>query len=158
MRTMSCDEVAPGIWVGSYPQSPEDIHHLAKDLGVTGLVCLQDDYDMGSLGLNWDILTRAYASVGIDARREPVRDFSPDDLLRTLPRCVAAIHDLRSQGKTVYVHCTVGLNRSPTAVIAYLHAHEGLSVDEARERVQSRRQCYPYEEVLLVMESVLAAK
>ena len=148
MLTLSYDEVADDLLVGSYPHTPEDVRHLAGELGVTGVLSLQDDRDLDSLGLRWDLLVRAYQAAGVVAERQPVRDFSPRHLTRELPACVAALHRLRSAGRRVYLHCTAGVNRSATVAIAYLHAHGGLTLEDAIAQVRERRDCYPYDDVL----------
>jgi len=46
-----------------------------------------------------------------------------------------------SNGKKVYVHCKMGISRSPTIIIAYLMINEKLSFIEARNIVSSARPC-----------------
>src|SRR5919198_541847 len=53
-------------------------------------------------------------------------------------------------GERVSLHCNAGLNRAPTAAIAYLHVREGLSLEAARDEVKQRRHCVPYMRVLEV--------
>ncbi len=154
MLTLSCDEVAEGIFVGTYPQTPEDMRHLREKLGVTAVLCLQDDGDFHALGIRWDLVERAYKEHGIKAVREPVEDFSRRKLLKRLPAIVATLRDLIVEGHVVYLHCTAGLNRSPTVAIAYLHNHTGKSVVEATEQVTAARQCFPYEDVLARLASL----
>ncbi|MGA2259528.1 MAG: hypothetical protein ABSG53_33040, partial [Thermoguttaceae bacterium] len=48
---------------------------------------VQTDEDMAHYGIIWRRLESHYRSVGIDARRIPVRDFDPDDLRRKSPMC-----------------------------------------------------------------------
>jgi hypothetical protein len=148
MLTLACDEVADGIVVGTYPQTPEDVRHLKDQLGVTAVLSLQDDDDLEGLGVRWDLFARAYQASGIVAVREPVKDFAPKALMVRLAACVAALDRLVTAGHRVYVHCTAGINRSPTVVIAWLHAHRGLPVAAATAQVTGRRQCWPFPEVL----------
>lgn len=148
MLTLSCDEVTDGVYVGTYPQTPEDIRHLKQTLGVTAVLSLQDDGDLDALGVRWDLLQRAYQASGIVAVREPVKDFSPRALFERLADCVERLEQLVGAGHRVYVHCTAGINRSPTVVIAWLHVHRGLPVEEATATVTGRRECWPFPEVL----------
>lgn len=148
MLTLDCDVVADEIIVGTYPQTPEDIRHLKQNLGVTAVLNLQDDGDLEALGVRWDLIQRVYVQNGIHAVREPVRDFSPKALVVRLVGCVARLDELVSAGHRVYLHCTAGMNRSPTVAIAWLHAHRGLSVLDATAAVTSARECCPYEDVL----------
>jgi protein-tyrosine phosphatase len=46
---------------------------------------------------------------------------------------LAALRELLDAGHTVYVHCCEGVNRAPSAALAYLIRVEGRSVDEALE-------------------------
>jgi len=156
MLTLSCDEVTEGVVVGTYPQTPEDIRHMKEKLGVTAVLSLQDDDDLEALGVRWDLFARGYQANGIVAVREPVKDFSPRALGARLAACVAALERLVAAGHRVYVHCTAGINRSPTVVIAWLHAHRGLSVADAAAQVTGRRQCWPFPEVLARIEELLA--
>ena len=72
------------------------------------------------------------------------------NLSARLGEIVALIARLVEAGERVYVHCNAGLNRAPTAAIAYLHAREGLSLEAARDEVKQRRHCVPYMRVLEV--------
>lgn len=154
MLTLSCDEVSEGIFVGTYPQTPEDVKHIKEKLGATAVLCLQDDNDFRALGIRWDLLERAYAAEGIKAVHEPVEDFSRRQLLRRLPDIVETLRKLIEGGHVVYLHCTAGLNRSPTVAIAYLVRHAGMSVVEATEQVTTARECFPYEDVLARLASL----
>jgi len=44
----------------------------------------------------------------------------------------------------IYVHCSAGMNRSPSTVVAYLHWVGGMTLDEAVDVVMQRRFCDPY--------------
>ena len=59
------------------------------------------------------------------------------DLLR---RVVGFIDEQRRSGRTTYVHCMVGVNRSGTAVTAYLMQEHGIGRDEALRLLQKRRR------------------
>lgn len=148
MQTLHYDEVADRLYVGSYPQSPEDVRYLKDELGVTAVLSLQDDDDHELLGIRWDLLGSAYRRAGLLAIREPIEDFSPKALRKRLDDAVAALERLHSSGHRVYLHCTAGVNRSPTVAIAWLHRHGGLSVEDAVAQVTERHPCQPYDEVI----------
>ena len=80
----------------------------------------------------------------MELRHIPVRDFDADDLRQNLRRCVATLDELLQQGHTVYVHCTMGINRSPTTIISYLHWVEGWDLDQAADHVTRCHACEPY--------------
>ena len=51
------------------------------------------------------------------------------------------IHYFLEDGSNVLIHCSAGVNRSPTVVIAYLIKYRGQSVETALEFVKSKRPC-----------------
>ncbi|MBL8151794.1 MAG: dual specificity protein phosphatase family protein, partial [Blastocatellia bacterium] len=55
---------------------------------------------------------------------------------------------LVSNHPTVYVHCTAGLNRSPTVTIAYLYLYRGFSLENAISKMRDSRYCEPYPELI----------
>jgi len=147
MLSVDYAQLMDDLWVGSYPQQPEDIQHLKED-GVTAVLSVQSDEDLDARAIRWDLFERFYASQSMRVVRIPIQDFEPADLLQHLPTAVAALEGLMTAGERVYVHCTAGINRSPTVCIAWLMKHRDLSLDDATARVMDRRRCYPYPEVL----------
>ena len=69
-------------------------------------------------------------------------------LATSLSQALDALHGFIRAGRSVFVHCNAGCNRAPTLAIAYLHAHRGLGLEEARDFVKARRACGPYMQVL----------
>ena len=134
--------------VGSHPHAPEHMMGLSRDHGVTHVLCLQTDEDLSSRGLQWGVLWQLYLRLGVDVTRVPIVDFDKKDLLAHLDQAVGALHAALEGGGKVYVHCSAGLNRSPTVIIAYLIQHRGMSLDEAMAWVTSRHDCVPYPDVV----------
>ena len=60
-----------------------------------------------------------------------------------MPRAVQAVHGLRALGRPTYLHCTAGINRSPTVAIGYLRQHGGLDLEAAWTQVTERRPSGP---------------
>ena len=147
MISVSYAQVHDHLLVGSYPQSPEDVLHL-KALGVTAVLSLQSDQDLEARAIQWDLFLRFYQRQGLEVVRVPIVDFDPDDLAQRLTEAVDALDGLIRAGHTVYLHCTAGLNRSPTTAIAWLSLQPGMDIDAATEHVQVRRRVLPYPEVL----------
>ena len=141
---MNLDQILPNIFLGSCPMSSSDIERLKSDFGITAVLNVQTDEDMAYWETAWADLAAAYQEAGIECRRVPVRDFQPGDLCRRLPDCVKALDDLLRSGHAVYVHCSAGMNRSPSTVVAYLHWVGGMTLDEAADVVMQRRFCDPY--------------
>ncbi len=137
------DAIVPRLLVGEYPNLA-DVGWLAREHGVTAVVCLQDDADLASKRLRLADLRAAYAAAGIAFDHVPVPDGDPDFLADRLPMVVEIVHAHVESGATVYLHCNAGMNRAPTAAIAYLHVRGGLSLRAALELVKARRSCVPY--------------
>jgi protein-tyrosine phosphatase len=76
-------------------------------------------------------------------RSVPVTDFDRLELQRRLPECVTALDGLLQAGHTVYLHCTAGVNRSPTVAVAYLHWCQAWPLADALACVQKTRYCMP---------------
>lgn len=113
------------------------------------MLSLQTDADLSVDGLRWEQVQGWHAAAGIAAERVPIEDFSPRALAERMDDAVEALRRLVSTGATVYLHCTAGINRSPTIVIAYLCRVQGLPVDQALAEVKAQRpRVLPYEEVL----------
>ncbi len=135
------------LWVGCHVR-PEDAKQLRR-MGITIVVNLQSDEDFKQYGISLKKLEDALEDANIDLRRVPVKDFDPDDLERQLSGCVAEVEAaLRPASAKVYVHCTAGINRSPTVAAAYLMKTRGMTAREAFDFVVERRDCSPDFEVL----------
>lgn len=141
------DRVLPALLVGEYPR-PEDAEWLRAQLGVGAVVSLQDDADLASKRLRLATLEEAYRRAGIAFARFPVADGDADGLAARLPAIVHGIHLHLGEGRRVYLHCNAGMNRAPTAAVAYLHVHHRLSVAEALAFVTARRNAVPYRAAL----------
>jgi len=123
---------------------PEDAAWLREEHGVTVVVSLQDDADLASKGLVLSALAEAYRAHGLGFHRIPVPDGDDRYLAARLGDIVTLLGRLADAGESVYLHCNAGLNRAPTAAIAFLHAREGLSLAAARDAVKQARHCVPY--------------
>jgi len=136
------------ILVGSQITCADDLITLKK-LGVGGLLSLQDNEDHARAGIRWNILERVGREERIDLRRIPIRDFDPGDLISKIEECMAELDDLLRDYRRVYVHCTVGINRSPGVVISYLVLNNGMNVEGAYRLVKSKRPVVsPYRTLL----------
>ena len=70
-----------------------------------------------------------------------MKDFTSVDLNLYLPKALKFIEDSKVQGKNVLVHCTAGVSRSPTIVIAYVMAKYKVPFEQAFEFVKKKRPC-----------------
>jgi atypical dual specificity phosphatase len=141
---MDISHILPNVFVGPSPQSPRDIDQLKRDHKISAVLNVQTDDDMAYWSIVWHALETHYRKLKIEVRRIPVQDFDPDDLRRHLPECVRVLDALLKQGHNVYVHCSMGVNRSPSIVIAYFTWIKGMSLEEAVDHVTRIRFCDPY--------------
>jgi protein-tyrosine phosphatase len=104
----------------------DDVAALAA-AGVTDVVCLLPDDELGRLGLAAE--PDALARKGLRVHRLPVPDFGvpAEDAAAALAEVVA---DRLADGASVVVHCRGGIGRSST-VAATVLVREGLRPEEA---------------------------
>ncbi len=140
-------EVDTGLWVGPCPNSPERIIALRKR-GITAVLSVQTDADLSGMGMSWNLMWRFLLAQGLACHRHPIVDFDNKALLAGLDDAVAAVREFRLAGHQVYLHCSAGVNRSPTVAIAYLVAHGGQELDAAWAQVIERRPSEPNRAVL----------
>lgn len=140
---MDLDQITPHLYLGSCPRTTADIDRLKTDYGVTAVLNLQTDEDNLRLAIPWPVLESHYHECRVELRRCPVEDFDQEDLRRRLPACVRSLHDLLQAGHVVYVHCTAGMNRSPTVIMAYLLWVERVPLGRAISQVVGQRYCDP---------------
>ncbi|MDR1727930.1 MAG: dual specificity protein phosphatase family protein [Acidobacteriota bacterium] len=135
------------LWVGRYVR-PDDVPHLRR-LGVTTVINLQSDADLKACKTSLAALCALYDRDEIELRRVPIADFDEGALAQALDRCVGEIESaLARRWAKVYLHCTAGVNRSPTAAAAYLVKAKGYSARQAFDFVVGKRYCEPYLKVL----------
>src|ERR1700681_2205249 len=115
---MKCSWVLPNLALGSAPQVDEEFQELKSQL-ITAILSLQTDQDRGHGGIEAEQI--AADKAGLAVCSVPIEDFNRAELRVRLPDGVTALERLLKQGHIVYVHCTAGVNRSPTVVAAYLH-------------------------------------
>ena len=144
---MNYDRILPNLYVGSYPDTTEDIDRLKAE-GITAVVNLQSDDDCRYLGIDWQRLQAHYDQVGVVVRRVRIQDFNDDDLRARLPVAVEELDELLQEGHTAYIHCSAGINRSPSAVICYLHWLQDWDLEDAERHVRSSRSCDPVMDVV----------
>ncbi len=140
---MDFNQVFPEVYVGSYPETTDDIDRLHRTLGVTAVLSLQTDDDLDRLECNWPRLRAHYRRLHIRVRRVPVRDFDREDLRKRLPECVQALNEFLRDSHTVYIHCTAGMGRAPSVVITYLNWVQQYGLEEALRHIHGCRSCSP---------------
>jgi protein-tyrosine phosphatase len=144
---MDYAQLTPRLFIGSHPQTVDDIEKLRRDMGITAVLNLQTDEDMSSVKLNWKPLESHYRTSAFRLLRVPVKE-EQVELREKLLQCINALERLLAAGHTVYLHCTAGIGRSPTVAIGYLHFCSGWELNDAASHVMHLRQCSPHLEAL----------
>jgi len=121
---LSYDQITDHLYVGARPQ-PSDWFELAA-LGITV------DIDLQVEGQD-----RFYKNVPDVYLWLPTPDwYGPN--LQTLMNATRFIRMMIAQGRIVYVHCSMGVGRSPAVAAAYL-VTLGMTVNTALATVQAKR-------------------
>ena len=141
--------VTPDLFVGPAPTSVEDVERLAA-LGISRLLSLQTDRDLAARGLHWNTLWGLLMARGIRAERQPIIDFDNKDFARHLGAAVDMLDELVQPDVAtprVYVHCTAGINRSPSVILAWLARENGM--DAAKSLLaKAHPDAVPYDDLV----------
>ncbi len=145
---IDCNEIIlDRLWVGRLIR-PEEVKLLLQ-MGITHVVSLQSDEDLANYGISVKKLLKAYESAGIELRRIATQDFNQEAISKNLANCVGEVESaLELRWAKVYLHCTAGINRSPTVAAAYLIRSRKIPAQAAFDYVSERRHCSPYLAVL----------
>ena len=85
---MDCDRITSNLFVGSCLLDGKEVEEL-RSLGVTSILSLQTEQDMGERGIEWE--EKMALATKLAFRSVPVMDFDAADLQRKLPECVMAL-------------------------------------------------------------------
>jgi protein-tyrosine phosphatase len=151
------NEIMPGrLWVGSL-LCPQDAKQLRR-MGITMVISLQSDQDLKSRGINLKKLVQSLEEFDVDMVRLPIQDFSEEAVAGQLSDTVAKLEAALAPGwSKIYLHCTAGINRSPTVAAAYLMKSLGWTALQAYDYIVEKRECQPYLAVLEKYGEKLAA-
>lgn len=156
----------PWMKVGPPPGAPEDqeaaivrftrysdgkipscILEPEPEKGLGGLylgcgLCAQNKHGLRDLGIK-SVLTMARGMapvypVEFSYMNVEVEDAESESIDKHLEKVITFIETSRNLGG-VLVHCSAGVSRSSSVVIAYLMQHKGMSYDEAHQHVLERR-------------------
>jgi len=126
--------LAGQLWLGGYLEA-DDIHWLHENHIGAIVACAKEnsepiypqlfgEYDKGYLYL----------------RLEDAPSYSDkNNISAKIKKATAFINTRINEGKTVYVHCLAGVNRSATVVISYLIQYQGMSFMDAIRFVELKR-------------------
>jgi protein-tyrosine phosphatase len=157
---MDASRIAPRLWLGRAPADAAALRALRDDLGVTAVLNLQTAADMRAGRFDLPAREIAHAKLGVVLCWVPIVDLDDASLRDALPRAVAALDELRRGPPevTVFVHCSAGVERSPTVVAAYLASRAGHDLDEAVTLIRSARPIAAPRVATIRASGVLAGK
>jgi protein-tyrosine phosphatase len=127
------------IYIGPYPQNEQEISVLAET-GITAVLNVQTEKDQKHRQIDWAEHIKAYKHSGIEVARVQIEDFNQEDLILKLRSAGDRLHELISDNKVVYVHCTAGMSRAAATVIIYLVFYQNYTLDDAYDFVKSHRE------------------
>jgi len=141
------------LFLGPYPQTESDIEVLAR-AGITAVVNVQSRRDMTSRKLNWPNQQAIYSRLEMEAVHVPMAASDQAGMVAKLPHAGEILDDMYGNGKTIYVHCTEGVEVAPTVVAYYLIRFNSFSVGSAVALV--RESCPQAEINTDVLQEALA--
>lgn len=135
--------------VGSFPKLDHEITYLSR-VGITSVLCLTEPHE---------IKVPSEMSHRFVWRNVPI----PDGATGGVPRiehfqeASTILSRWWQKGHVIYVHCLAGVGRSPSVCAIHLTQVEGLSLEDAIEKVQDRhRYAHPDPAQIAVMQQFLA--
>ena len=123
------DQINDDVWLGGAPTKTKDYQYLLKQ-GIRAVVDIRDERS--------DDL-ELYAEQGINHIKLRVPDMMMPPL-NILTEGVDFMKEQVDQGRVVYVHCAKGRGRSAALVAAYLMKHHGMSYENAKQVLESKRK------------------
>ena len=119
--------IEPGFAIGGRPFA--DQRAAVRELGVETVIAVESPLENE---------VKAWAVLGVEVVALPTRDWVAIPAER-FDAVVQTVLERRAAGRTVLLHCLAGINRAATFAAAVLCRRDGLSVQEAVDRVREVR-------------------
>ena len=134
-RSYGFARVYDELLIGAYPLDSDDVEMLAFN-GVRRVLNLVEDgeYRRGER----DAVQRALASNQIEESRLRLVDYGGLDT-EAIEQAVQEINGWLDDRERTYLHCRAGWQRSAAIAAGVVALREGIEIDEALARVQSRK-------------------
>ena len=120
-------EILPRLFLGGINQTYDREFFVAEN--ITHVLSI----------VEVDHSTDVMATKGVLHMRIRIYDSDTEPIYDVLAAAVAFIADAMTNNGTVFVHCVMGMSRSPTLVAAYLMAHHAMNAEEAIKFLVERR-------------------
>jgi atypical dual specificity phosphatase len=142
-------QIAENLIFGVCPYTDTDIKNLQAKYGITAILSFQTDDDLKYMGTSYSVIWKMIMINRITPYRIPIKDFNKNDLKSKINQCLDQINSIINKGHKLYVHCTAGINRTPTIIAAYLVRFKGMELNDALILIKEMRPiALPYEDVL----------
>ncbi len=128
-------QIEPRLWLGGAPTYGRDYAALTSH----GITAVLDTRAERTSELAY------YDAHGISHRKFHVPDVTVPDAA-VLTEAVAWIDEQLADERTVLIHCAKGRGRSATVLAAYLMKTEGMSFEDVRDLLQSKRSLVKLED------------
>ena len=78
----------------------------------------------------WHKVKECYNEKDVEVNHIPIKNFSERDLKANLFKAATKLNEMiNERGQKVYVHCTAGVGRGPSVVLAYLFLFKKADID-----------------------------
>lgn len=118
-------KVLPGLYLGSFRDAKDTVQHTENK--ITHILSIHDN----SRPL---LMDKVYLCL-------PVSDSPTQNISQYFSACNDFIHDARTKGGNVLVHCLAGVSRSVTIVVAYVMTVTDLGWRDSFNAVRGARSC-----------------
>jgi protein-tyrosine phosphatase len=127
--------VSEDLLTGAYPLDADDVGRLSEaGVDVAYNLCEDAEYEEGQR----EAALAALAEAGIVERRLPLVDYGRLSA-EQLEEALGDVMDELDGGRSVYVHCRAGWQRSAAIAAAVIAAREDIPLQEALARIRERR-------------------
>ena len=120
-------EILPGLWLGGLDLIYD--YEFLQENGITHVLSV----------IKEDILTPAMVRAHVTHMRVAIHDCDDEPIADYFLPCIEFIQEALGSGGKVYVHCLMGISRSPSIVAAYLMSARCMRVEEALAFIIARR-------------------
>ncbi|MDQ5911631.1 MAG: hypothetical protein QG599_3729 [Pseudomonadota bacterium] len=131
--------VRENLFIGRCPDNPDEVEAIKTQIGASAILSLQQDDCLRHFNINYALHEKRGRKLGLVMKRCPLIDHNIPDQQLKLPEAVNVLQELLEAKHRVYVHCTLGINRAPTVVLAYLTVIEKMDLISAQKCIKQVR-------------------
>ncbi len=123
-------QITHNIYLGNFPNLYNTPWFYKKNIKVViDLIQYSDSRNINPMSLNPHIQYHHF----------PLKDTPSENLFKYYPKINKVIEEATKRGENIYIHCVVGMSRSPSIVIAYLMHKYRRTLSEVNKFVKEKR-------------------